>query len=55
VTSGTSGTGNGTVTFEAAANRGGDRTGTLTVGGQTFTVTQRGEDDLAGLFTPLLR
>jgi hypothetical protein len=43
------------VTFDAAENRGGDRTGTLTVGGQTFTVTQRGEDELAGLFTPLLR
>jgi hypothetical protein len=44
VTHGTSGTGNGTVTFEVAENSGGDRTGTLTVGGQTFTVTQRGKN-----------
>jgi hypothetical protein len=35
-----SGTGNGTVAFTAAANTGPDRTGTLTIGGQTFTVLQ---------------
>jgi hypothetical protein len=40
ITSGASGTGNGTVNFSAAANTGAARTGTLTVAGQTFTVTQ---------------
>jgi hypothetical protein len=44
VTKGTSGTGNGTVTFEAADNPGSDRTGTLTIGGQTFTATESGKD-----------
>ena len=43
------------MTFEAADNPGGDRTGTLTVGGQTFTVTQRAEDDLDELLTPQAR
>jgi len=40
ITSGLSGTGNGTVAFSVAANPGSVRTGTLTVAGQTFTVTQ---------------
>jgi hypothetical protein len=40
VTSGTSGSGNGTVNYSVAANSGAARTGTLTIGGQTFTVTQ---------------
>lgn len=40
VTSGAIGTGNGPVGFSVAANTGGARTGTLTVAGQTFTVTQ---------------
>jgi hypothetical protein len=40
VSSGTSGTGNGSVAYTVAANAGGARTGTLTVAGQTFTVTQ---------------
>ena len=40
VTSGASGTGNGAVAFSVAANTGGVRTGTITVAGQTFTVTQ---------------
>ena len=35
-----SGTGNGTVTFNAAANNGDPRSGTITVNGQTFTVNQ---------------
>ena len=35
-----SGTGNGPVTFSVAANTGPARTGTITVGGQTFTVNQ---------------
>jgi hypothetical protein len=40
VTAGASGTGNGTVSFTVAANTGAARSGTLTIGGQTFTVTQ---------------
>ena len=43
VTSGASGSGNGTVGFSASANASSvSRTGTLTVGGQTFSVTQAG-------------
>ena len=42
ITSGASGTGNGTVTFTVTANTSGAvQTGTLTVAGQTVTVTQR--------------
>jgi hypothetical protein len=40
ITSGASGSGNGTVRFNVAANSGKKRTGTLTVAGQTFTVDQ---------------
>jgi hypothetical protein len=40
ITSGATGTGSGTVGFSAVANTGGARTGTLTIAGQTFTVTQ---------------
>jgi len=40
VTSGASGTGNGSVAFSAAANSGAARTGTITIAGQTFTVSQ---------------
>jgi len=40
ITSGGSGTGNGTTNFTVAANAGPQRTGTLTVAGQTFTVNQ---------------
>ena len=42
ITAGASGTGNGSVEFSVAANAGPERTGTLTIGGQTFTVTQQG-------------
>ena len=43
VTAGASGSGNGTVSFSTTANAStSQRTGTLTVGGQTFTVTQAG-------------
>ena len=42
ITSGSSGSGNGSVHFTAAANNTGDnRTGTLTIAGQTFTLTQK--------------
>jgi all-beta uncharacterized protein/BACON domain-containing protein len=40
VTSGSPGSGNGTVRFTAAATTAGPRSGTLTIGGQTFTVNQ---------------
>ena len=40
VTSGGNGSGNGSVGYSVAANTGAVRTGTLTVAGQTFTVTQ---------------
>jgi hypothetical protein len=40
VTSATTGSGNGTVRYTIAANSGPQRTGTITAGGQTFTVTQ---------------
>jgi hypothetical protein len=42
ITAGSSGTGAGTVTFTAADNTGPQRTGTLTIAGLTFTVTQQG-------------
>jgi hypothetical protein len=43
ITSGASGNGNGTVTYSVAAkSTTGSRTGTLTIAGQTFTVTQAG-------------
>ena len=40
VTSGSAGSGNGTVRFTVASNGGKTRTGTLTVAGRTFTVDQ---------------
>jgi Putative binding domain, N-terminal/Viral BACON domain len=43
-TAGSSVSGSGTVTFRVAANTGRDRTGTLTIAGLTFTVTQKEEE-----------
>jgi len=40
VSGGASGTGNGTVSYTVAANTGGTRSGTVTIAGQTLTVTQ---------------
>ena len=40
ITAGVSGSGNGTVTLSVARNTGGARTGTATIGGQTFMVNQ---------------
>lgn len=40
VTGGASGTGSGTVSYTVAANTGAARTGTLTIAGETFTVSQ---------------
>jgi hypothetical protein len=42
VTSGGSGTGPGTVDYSVSANTGPERTGIMTIAGQTFTVTQAG-------------
>ncbi|MCK9362911.1 MAG: hypothetical protein M0P74_04860 [Syntrophales bacterium] len=42
ITSGSSGTGDGTVSYTVDANAGAARTGTITIGGQTFTVMQTG-------------
>ena len=41
---GSTSSGSGTVTFRVAANTGHDRTGTLTIAGLTFTVTQKEEE-----------
>jgi len=47
VTSGSSGNGNGAVNYSVAANSGtSSRTGTLTVAGKTFTVTQSGASSI---------
>ncbi|MCW5980888.1 MAG: hypothetical protein KIT09_22595 [Bryobacteraceae bacterium] len=55
VTSGASGSGNGTVGYSAAANGGSERQGTITIAGQTFTVTQAGgtlmSDNFSGGFS----
>lgn len=40
ITSGASGTGSGTVTYSVTDNAGAARTGTITIGSETFTVTQ---------------
>ena len=42
ITSGSSGTGNGTVNFSVASNNGPQRSATIVVGGQVFTITQAG-------------
>ena len=42
ITSGTSGSGSGTVSYQVAANSGPTRSGTLTIAGQLFTVTESG-------------
>ncbi len=43
ITSGSTGTGNGTVSYSITANSGASqRTGTITIGGQTYTVIQNG-------------
>jgi hypothetical protein len=41
LTSGTSGTGNGTTAFSVAVNTGAERTSTLTIAGTAITITQR--------------
>jgi delta-60 repeat domain len=44
ITSGASGSGNGTVGYAVSANTGAPRTGTLTIAGQTFTIEQAAGD-----------
>jgi hypothetical protein len=51
ITSGSSGSGNGTVNYSVAANSGSSRSGTLTIAGQTFTVTQAAAGGGAELIT----
>ena len=53
ITGGSSGTGNGTISYTVAANTGNctNRIGTLTIGGQTFTVTQASGTGSYGLAT----
>jgi hypothetical protein len=46
VTGGAAGTGNGAVTYSVAANAGGERTGTLTIGGRPFAVTQGAKPEI---------
>jgi len=53
ITSGGVGTGNGTVNYSVAANTGAQRVGTLTIAGQTFTVTQAGTGTAGMGFYPL--
>ncbi len=54
ITSSPSGKGNGTVGYSADVNPGAQRTGTLTIAGQTFTVTQDGVPPVAGFdFSPV--
>ena len=47
ITAGATGSGNGKVTFNVAANTGTARTGTLTIGGNTLTVDQAGVSQAA--------
>ena len=42
ITSGANGSGNGSVDYSVSSNIGSDRTGTLTIAGKTFTVSQTG-------------
>ncbi|KJU85026.1 conserved hypothetical protein, secreted, partial [Candidatus Magnetobacterium bavaricum] len=49
ITSNTSGSGNATVNYSVAENTSAARTGTMTIGGQTFTVTQSGPDCSTGM------
>jgi hypothetical protein len=42
ITSGSSGTGNGTVNYTIQTNAGAQRSGTLSISGQTFSITQSG-------------
>src|SRR5256712_6031412 len=53
ITAGASGSGNGTVNYTVATNTGTTRTGTLTVAGQTVSVTQQGQSPTFPVAPPL--
>ncbi len=60
ITAGNAGAGNGTVSYSVSPNTGSTRTGTMTIGGKTFTVTQDGAitctyniSPASSLFNPL--
>ena len=55
VTSGSSGSGNGTVGFSAAANAGAARSGTILIAGQTVSVTQPAATTCSYTVTPTTR
>jgi uncharacterized repeat protein (TIGR01451 family) len=52
ITSGSSGSGNGSVGYTVAVNSGPPRTGSMTIAGQTFTVNQSAGIATAGLYDP---
>jgi hypothetical protein len=52
ITAGATGSGNGKVTFNVAANTGSARTGTLTIGGNAFTVNQAAAAACSYAITP---
>jgi hypothetical protein len=52
ITSATSGTGSGMVSFNVTANAGAARSGTITVGGQTFNINQAGTSACTFMLTP---
>jgi subtilisin family serine protease len=52
ITSGASGSGNGTVNYSVAANTGAARNGTMTIAGLTFTVTQSSATTDTGWLSP---
>ena len=52
ITSGTSGSGNGSVNYSVSSNTGPDRAGTLTIAGRTFTVLQTGVPQPETVSTP---
>jgi hypothetical protein len=54
ITSGSSGTGNGTVSYSFTANAGDSRIGTLTIATQTFTAIQSGQTSAGLAFYPLM-
>ena len=54
ITSGMNGSGNGSVNYSVASNAGSDRTGTLTISGKTFTVSQTGVPQSETVSAPAL-
>ena len=52
ITAGSSGTGNGTVSYSVSANTGDPRTGTMTIAGQTFTVHQNDSATCTNTISP---